>query len=72
MKQLLKFYQNGKFLLVLIALAITATTSGQQLFEDPVIQIKKIDIAEAFNKIEVRGKLLSVMSQAVCISTEFD
>jgi cell division ATPase FtsA len=62
MKQLLKFYQNGKFLLVLIALAITATTSAQQLFEDPLIQVKKIDIAETFNKIEVRGNAVIVLT----------
>lgn len=62
MKQLLKFYQNGKFLLVLIALAITATTSAQQFFEDPVTQVKKIDIAEAFNKIEVRGNAVIVLT----------
>jgi len=62
MKQLIKFYQNGKFLLVLIALAITATTSAQQLFEDPLIQVKKIDIAETFNKIEVRGNAVIVLT----------
>lgn len=62
MKQLLKFYQNGKFLLVLIAIAITTTTSAQQLFEDPVVQIRKIDIAEAFNKIEVRGNAVIVLT----------
>jgi hypothetical protein len=62
MKQLLKFYQNGKFLLVLIALAMTATTSAQQFFEDPVIQIKKIDIVEKFNKIEVQGNVVIVLT----------
>ena len=62
MKQLLKFYQNGKFLLVLIALAITGTTSAQQLFEDPDIRIRKLDIAEAFNKIEVRGNATIVLT----------
>ena len=62
MKQLLKFYQNGKLLFVLIALAITGTTSAQQLFEDPDIQIRKIDIAEAFNKIEVRGNVIIVLT----------
>ena len=62
MKQLLKFYQNGKFLLVLIALAMTATTSAQQFFEDPVTQVKKIDIADAFNKIEVRGNAVIVLT----------
>lgn len=62
MKQLLKFYQNGKFLLVFIALAFSATTSAQQFFEDPVTQIKKIDIAEKFNKIEVRGNVVIVLT----------
>ena len=62
MKQLLKFYQNGKSLFLLIALAITGTTSAQQFFEDPVIQIRKIDIAEAFNKIEVRGNAIIVLT----------
>ena len=62
MKQLIKFYQNGKFLLVLIALAISATTSAQQFFEDPVTQVKKIDIAEAFNKIEVQGNAVIVLT----------
>ena len=62
MKQLLKFYQNGKFLLVLIALAMTATTSAQQFFEDPLIKIKKIDIAETFNKIEVQGNVVIVLT----------
>jgi len=62
MKQLIKFYQNGKLLLVLIALAITATTSAQQFFEDPHIEIKKIDIAETFNKIEVRGNAIIVLT----------
>ena len=62
MKQLIKFYQNGKLLFVLIALAITGTTSAQQLFEDPVIQIRKIDLAETFNKIEVRGNAVIVLT----------
>lgn len=62
MKQLIKFYQNGKLLFVLIALAITGTTSAQQLFEDPVIQTRKIDIAETFNKIEVRGNAVIVLT----------
>ena len=62
MKQLIKFHQNGKLLLVLIALAITGTTSAQQFFEDPVIQIRKIDIAETFNKIEVRGNAVIVLT----------
>jgi len=62
MKQLLKFYQNGKFLLVLIALAMTATTSAQQFFEDPLSKIKKIDIAETFNKIEVQGNVVIVLT----------
>ena len=62
MKQLIKFHQNGKLLLVLIALAITATTSAQQFFEDPVTQIRKIDIAETFNKIEVQGNVVIVLT----------
>lgn len=62
MKQLIKLYQNGKFLLVLIALVVSATTSAQQFFEDPVTQVKKIDIAEAFNKIEVRGNAVIVLT----------
>jgi Putative auto-transporter adhesin, head GIN domain len=62
MKQLIKFHQNGKLLLVLIALAITGTISAQQFFEDPLIKVKKIDIAEAFNKIEVRGNAVIVLT----------
>ena len=62
MKQLIKFCQNGKLPFVLIALAITGATSAQQLFEDPVIQIRKIDIAETFNKIEVRGNAVIVLT----------
>jgi hypothetical protein len=62
MKQLIKFHQNGKLLLVLIALAITATTSAQQFFEDPVTQIRKIDIAETFNKIELQGNAVIVLT----------
>ena len=62
MKQLIKFHQNGKLLLVIIALAVTATTSAQQFFEDPLIEIKKIDIAETFNKIEVRGNAVIVLT----------
>lgn len=62
MKQLIKFHQNGKILLVLIALAITATTSAQQFFEDPVTQTRKIDIAETFNKIEVQGNAVIVLT----------
>jgi len=62
MKQLIKFHQNGKLLLVIIALAATATTSAQQFFEDPLIKIKKIDIAETFNKIEVRGNAVIVLT----------
>jgi len=62
MKQLIKFHQNGKLLLVLIALAIAVTTSAQQFFEDPDIQIRKIDIAEKFNKIEVRGNAVIVLT----------
>ena len=62
MKQLIKFHQNGKLLLVIIALAVTATTSAQQFFEDPLIEIKKIDIAETFNKIEVRSNAVIVLT----------
>ena len=62
MKQLIKLYQKGKFLLVFIALAVSATTSAQQFFEDPVNQVKKIDIAEAFNKIVVRGNAVIVLT----------
>ena len=62
MKQLIKFHQNGKLLLVIIALAVTATTSAQQFFEDPLIKIKKIDIAETFNKIEVRSNAVIVLT----------
>jgi len=62
MKQLIKFHQNGKLLLVLIALAITGTTSAQQFFEDPVTQIRKIEIPEKFNKIEVRGNAIIVLT----------
>jgi hypothetical protein len=62
MKQLIKFHQNGKLLLVIIALAVSATTSAQQFFEDPLIEIKKIDIAETFNKIEVRGNAVIVLT----------
>ena len=62
MKQLFKFHQTGKLLLVIIALTITATTSAQQFFEDPLIKIKKIDIAETFNKIEVRGNAVIVLT----------
>jgi hypothetical protein len=62
MKQLIKFHQNGKLLLVIIALAATATTSAQQFFEDPLIKVKKIDILETFNKIEVRGNAVIVLT----------
>jgi len=62
MKQLIKFHQNGKLLLVIIALAAAATTSAQQFFEDPLIKTKKIDIAETFNKIEVRGNAVIVLT----------
>jgi hypothetical protein len=62
MKQLIKFHQNGKLLFVLIAIAITGTTAAQQFFGDPITQIKKIDLAEAFNKIEVRGNSVIVLT----------
>jgi hypothetical protein len=65
MKQSIKFYQTGKFLLVLIALVISATTIAQQLFEDPGIQIRKIDIAETFNKIEVQGNAVIVLTNSL-------
>jgi hypothetical protein len=62
MKQLIQISNRKKLLVAVIALVITATTSAQQFFEDPLIKIKKIDIAETFNKIEVRGNAVIVLT----------
>jgi len=62
MKQLIQISKGKKLLVVVIALVITATTSAQQFFEDPLSKVKKIDIAEAFNKIEVRGNAVIVLT----------
>ena len=62
MKQLIQISNQKKLLVAVIALVITATTSAQQFFEDPLIKIKKIDIAETFNKIEVRGNAVIVLT----------
>jgi len=62
MKQLIQISNQKKLLVAVIALVITATTSAQQFFEDPVSKVKKIDIAEAFNKIEVRGNAIIVLT----------
>ena len=62
MKQLIQTSNRKKLWVAVIALVITATTSAQQFFEDPLIKIKKIDIAETFNKIEVRGNAVIVLT----------
>jgi cell division ATPase FtsA len=62
MKQLIQISNQKKLWVAVIALVITATTSAQQFFEDPLTKIKKIDIAEAFNKIEVRGNAIIVLT----------
>jgi hypothetical protein len=62
MKQLIKSNQSRKLFVAVIALVITATVSAQQFFEDPHSRVKKIDLAEAFNKIEVRGNAVIVLT----------
>ena len=63
MKQSIQFYQKSKkLLLALLAVIITAITSAQPLFENPVIETKKIDLAESFNKIEVRGDAIIILT----------
>ena len=62
MKQLIQISKRKKLWVAVIALVITATTSAQQFFEDPLIKVKKIDIAETFNKIEVRGNAVIVLT----------
>src|SRR5262245_44439178 len=60
MKQLIQFNQGRKLFLALMTLVIAVTTSAQQFFEDPLIKVKKIDLTEAFNKIDVRGNAVIV------------
>jgi len=62
MKQLIQISNGKKLLVAVIALVITATTSAQQFFEDPLTKVKKIDIAETFNKIEVQGNAVIVLT----------
>jgi hypothetical protein len=62
MKQSIQFNQTRKLFLALMTLVITVTTSAQQFFEDPLIKVKKIDLAEAFNKIEVKGNAVIVLT----------
>jgi len=62
MKQLIQISKEKKLWVAVIALVIAATTSAQQFYEDPLIKIKKIDIAETFNKIEVRGNAVIVLT----------
>ena len=62
MKQSIQISKGKKLLVAVIALVITATTSAQQFFEDPLSKIKKIDIPETFNKIEVRGNAVIVLT----------
>lgn len=62
MKQLIQSHHGRKLFLALTALVITMTISAQQLFEDPIVKVKKIDLAESFNKIEVRGNAVIVLT----------
>lgn len=62
MKQLIQIHKSRIIFLALTVLVTTMTTSAQQFFEDPVIKIKKIDLAEPFNKIEVRGNAVIVLT----------
>jgi len=62
MKQLIQISNGKKLWVAMIALIMTATTSAQQFFDDPLIRIKKIDVPEAFNKIEVRGNAVIVLT----------
>lgn len=62
MKQLIQIHKSRMILLALTLLVTTLTTSAQQFFEDPIVKIKKIDLAESFNKIEVRGNVIIVLT----------
>ena len=62
MKQVIQNSNRKKLIVAMIALVITATTSAQQFFEDPLIKVKKIDVAETFSKIEVRGNAVIVLT----------
>ena len=62
MKQLIQIHKSRKLFLALTVLVTTITTSAQQFFEDPVVKIKKIDLTEPFNKIEVRGNAVIVLT----------
>ena len=62
MKQLIQFRQGRKLFLALMTLVAATAASAQHFFEDPLIKIKKIDIAEAFDKIEVRGNAVIVLT----------
>ena len=61
MKQLIQISKGKKLWVAVIALVITSTASAQQ-FEDPLTKIKKIDLAEPFNRIEVRGNAVIVLT----------
>ena len=62
MKQLIQTQKSRKIFLALTVLVTTMTTSAQQFFEDPVAKIKKIDLTESFNKIEVWGSPVIVLT----------
>ena len=62
MKQLIQIHKSRMIFLALTVLVTTMTTSAQQFFEDPIVKIKKIDLAESFNKIEVRGNAVIVLT----------
>jgi len=62
MKQLIQIHKSRIIFLALTVLVTTITTSAQQFFEDPVVKIKKIDLTESFNRIEVRGNAVIVLT----------
>ena len=72
MKQSIQFHPGSKKLfLAIIAVITTVITSAQLTFEDPIVETKKIDLAEFFNKIEVQGDATIILTNDLTNSVVF-
>ena len=62
MKHSIKSNLSKRLFAAVIAFVIITGASAQQFFEDPNSKIKKIDLAESFDRIEVRGNATIVLT----------
>lgn len=71
MKQFIQIHRSRIMILALTVLVTTMTASAQQTFDDPLTSVKKVEIAETFNRIEVQGNVVIVLTNHLTNSIVF-